>query len=350
MSRPELPLPWRLPDPSTETMPRIRTLEAHAAGEPLRIVVDGLPAIPGDSILAKRRWARERLDDVRRTLILEPRGHRDMYGAILTEPVTPDGDLGVLFLHNEGFSTMCGHGVIALSAALRALGRLAPGEALLRIDTPAGRVEARVPDPGTGAPVSVNFRNVPSFVLAMDRTVHVESIGEVRYDLAFGGAFYAFVDAKAMGLPLRPEAASTLARTGRALQRAIATQGRIEHPHEEDLGFLYGVIFVGEAQDPRHHSRNVCVFGDGEVDRCPTGTGVSARAALHHARGEIALGETFTVESILGTTFNVVAEEEARVGTHAAVVPRVEGTGFLTGRAEYRVDPLDPLGLGVLLG
>jgi proline racemase len=368
---PQFPLPWALPN---EDAPRIRTIETHAAGEPLRIVVDGLPRIPGSTILEKRRWAQEHLDDIRRALILEPRGHRDMYAAILTEPVTPDGHLGVLFLHNEGFSTMCGHGIIALSATLRRMGVLPADLEALRIDTPAGRVEATFPEAGSGAgagasaaagagagasagagpegrmgPVRVGFRNVPSFVLARDREVEVEGLGRVRYDLAFGGAFYALVEAADVGISLRPENASELAWLGRTLQAAIASSQEIVHPVEEDLGFLYGVIFVGPPEDPAHHSRNVCIFGDGEVDRSPTGTGVSARAALHYARGEVGLGEAFTVESILGTTFTSTAIEEARVGQFPAVIPWVEGTGHLTGRAEYFLDPSDPLRNGVLL-
>jgi proline racemase len=356
---PRFPLTWALPN---EDAPRIRTIETHAAGEPLRIVVDGLPHIPGSTILEKRRWAQKHLDDTRRALILEPRGHRDMYAAILTEPVTPDGHLGVLFLHNEGFSTMCGHGIIALSATLRRMGVLPAELDALRIDTPAGRVEARFPGARVGAgsgaaagpsggtgPVRVGFRNVPSFVLARDREVQVEGLGRVRYDLAFGGAFYALVEAADVGISLRPENASDLASLGRTLQAAIASREDIVHPLEGDLGFLYGVIFVGPPEDSANHSRNVCIFGDGEVDRSPTGTGVSARAALHHARGEVGLGREFTVESILGTTFSCTAIEETTVGEQRAVVPWVEGTGHLTGRAEYFLDPADPLRNGVLL-
>ncbi|MEX2531054.1 MAG: proline racemase family protein [Gemmatimonadota bacterium] len=354
-SGPQFPLTWALPN---EHAPRIRTIETHAAGEPLRIVVDGLPHIPGATILEKRRWAQEHLDDLRRALILEPRGHRDMYAAILTEPVTPDGHLGVLFLHNEGFSTMCGHGIIALSATLRRMGVLPANLEALRIDTPAGRVEATFPEAGAGAgagpdggtgPVRVGFRNVPSFVLARDREVEVEGLGRVRYDLAFGGAFYALVEAADVGISLRPEDASELARLGRTLQSAIASREDIVHPLQGDLGFLYGVIFVGPPENASHHSRNVCIFGDGEVDRSPTGTGVSARAALHHARHEVDLGEEFTVESILGTTFSCTAIGETRVGERPAVVPWVEGTGHLTGRAEYFLDPADPLRNGVLI-
>ena len=178
---------------------RITTLDAHAAGEPLRIVTGGVDAIPGATILEKRRYAREHLDGLRRAIVFEPRGHADMYGAILTEPVAPDGDLGVLFLHNEGWSTMCGHGIIALTTALLETGQRT-GD-VVRYDAPPGRVTARATRDGARVR-EVAFDNVPSFALSLDEVVEVEGLGEVRYDLAFGGAFYAFVDADALGVPL----------------------------------------------------------------------------------------------------------------------------------------------------
>src|SRR5947208_15022769 len=186
---------WRAP----EAWRRVRTIEAHPAGEPLRVVVEGIPPIPGATILEKRRFAREHLDDLRRTLIFEPRGHADMYGAITTEPVTPDGDLGVLFMHNEGWSTMCGHGIIALTTALLETG--ARTGDVVRYDAPPGRVTARAVRDGARVR-EVAFENVPSFAAALDQSVTVDGLGEVRYDLAFGGAFYAFVDADALGVPL----------------------------------------------------------------------------------------------------------------------------------------------------
>lgn len=343
--------PWSLP---SEPGRVIRTVEAHAAGEPLRIIVDGLGEIPGSTILEKRAWAQVELDALRRALILEPRGHRDMYGAIPTEPVTSDGHMGVLFLHNEGFSTMCGHGVIALSAALRRLGALPPELSEFRLDTPAGRVVATFPDASGPGPQRVRFRNVASFVKVLDAEVEVPELGRVLYDLAFGGAFYAFVDAEPLGISLDASQASNLSRLGTQIKTALTAQwqesgGGPQHPHAPELSFLYGVIFVGAAGSPEHHSRNVCVFGDGEVDRSPTGTGVSARAAIHHARGELAPGRALTVESILGTTFSVSVEGEGRVGDYAAVIPLVEGVGHLTGRSEFFLDPADPLLEGVLL-
>ena len=314
------------------------------------MITAGFPPLAGDTILAKRRAAREQFDHLRRALMWEPRGHADMYGALLTEPVTPDGDLGVLFLHNEGFSTMCGHGVIALAKVLLDTSMLdRPGDVPeIRMDTPAGRVTATA-QRTNGVVTSVSFRNVPSFVYALDQEVEVPGLGRVRYDVAFGGAFYAFVDAAAVGVGLAAGDFRRLIDVGMQIKRAVMASLPIEHPFEADLGFLYGVIFVGPPEDPQHHSRNVCMFADGEIDRSPTGTGVSARAALHFARGEIGLGEPFVVESILGTCFTGEVVETTTFGPHAAVIPQVTGTAHICGINELLIDPADELRHGFML-
>ncbi len=329
---------------------RITSIDAHTGGEPLRVITGGFPELPGDTILAKRRYARAHYDHLRTALMWEPRGHADMYGALLTPPVTPDGDLGVLFLHNEGFSTMCGHGVIALAKVLLDTGMLErPGDApVIRMDTPAGRVTATARRE-RGIVTSVSFQNVPSFVYAMDQSVDVSGVGRVRYDLAFGGAFYAFVDADSLGIGLTTQEFRTLINVGMCIKRSVMASLPIRHPFEPDLGFLYGVIFVGAAHDPAHHSRNVCMFADGEIDRSPTGTGVSARAALHFARREIGLHEPFKVESILGSCFTGEVVETTRFGDYDAVIPQVTGTAHLVGRNEWWIDPDDPLGGGFML-
>ena len=337
---------WRPPS----DWPRILTVDAHACGEPLRVVVDGLPPVPGDTISAKRRFARKNLDLIRRALMWEPRGHADMYGAILTEPVTEDGDLGVLFLHNEGFSTMCGHGVIALATVLLETGAHPwnGDEAEIAMDTPAGRVTARARR-DQGRVREVTFRNVPSFVLARDRTADVPGIGLVRFHVAFGGAFYAIVRAEDAGVGLDAGDFRDLIDVGMRIKEAVGKCLEIRHPLQDDLGFLYGTIFTGPPLEPGRHSRNVCVFAEGEVDRSPTGTGVSARAALLFTRGEIGLGDPFTVESILGTCMTGRAAAETQVGAHRAIFPEVTGTARLTGRCEWWLDPDDPLRHGFIL-
>ncbi len=336
---------------------RLTTIEAHAAGEPLRVITGGLPPIPGDTILAKRRYARERLDPLRRALMWEPRGHADMYGCILTEPVTPDGDLGVLFVHNEGFSTMCGHGIIGLVTVALETGLLTARDAI-RLDTPAGRVTARAQFDGARVR-SVAFENVPSFAYALDQMVDVPGVGPVTYDVGFGGAFYAYCQAADLGVQIAPEDFRKLIEAGMAVKRAVMAALPIRHPFESDLGFLYGTILVG----PPHgrsdsgrsdsgdgaHSRNVCVFAEGEVDRSPTGTGVSGRVALEHARGRLPIGEPFVVESLIGTRFTGRVVRTTTVGEFAAVIPEVEGSAYLTGRNEFWIDPDDPLKDGFIL-
>jgi trans-L-3-hydroxyproline dehydratase len=340
--------------PASFTVPpgwtRLTTIDAHAAGEPLRVVTGGYPDLPGRTMLEKRRVARERSDHLRRALMLEPRGHADMYGAILTPPATPDGDVGVLFLHNEGYSTMCGHGIIGIVKVGIECGLLpgVAGRSVVRIDTPAGRITAR-PHMRGDRVERVSFLNVPSFVLASDLEVDVDGVGRVRGTVAFGGAFYIYVDAGPLGLEIVPSSYSRLIDVGMRIKRAVMGRYPIAHPAgDPDLNFLYGTILYQDAAPPVH-SRNVCVFADGEVDRSPTGTGVSGRAAMLHAQGTLAVGDTITIESLIGTKFDVRVAEVTRVGNVPAVVPEVTGEAYLTGRHEFLIDPDDPLQAGVLL-
>ncbi len=327
---------------------RLTTLDAHAAGEPLRIVTGGLPEIPGATMLEKRRFARDSLDHLRRLLIFEPRGHADMYACYLTDPVTADADAGVLFLHNEGYSTMCGHAIIALTkVGLEAGWFEGP---VVRLDTPAGRVEAQAHLVG-GRVESVSFVNVPSFVSALDLEVDVPTLGTIRCDVAYGGAFYAYVEAAAVGLAVEPDSYRRIIDIAMRIKHAVMSSYDVRHPSgASDLEFLYGTILV-DSRKPGGavHSRNVCVFADGEVDRSPTGTGVSGRAAILHARGALPAEKRITIESLVGTRFDVRVVGTTTVGTVPAVVPEVTGSGHLTGRHEFVLDPDDPLAGGVLL-
>jgi proline racemase len=362
---------WTRPD----SWQAITTIDAHAAGEPLRVITGGLPPIPGETMLARRRHAQEQFDWVRRALMWEPRGHADMYGAILTPPVTAEADRGVLFLHNDGFSTMCGHGVIALVTVLLETGLLsshtsmlspagppftrdtAPGPLLTRdraanpvvtLDTPAGTVRARARLDGSHV-VRVAFENVPAFAFAENRVTEVPGVGTVRYDVAFGGAYYAFCDAGQFGLGLEPSEFRQLIEVGVAVKRAVVKDLPIRHPGEEDLGFLYGTILTGSPRGAGAHSRHVCVFADGEVDRSPTGTGVSARLALLHARGELPVGGRIVVESLIGTRFAGRVLRTTTAGDYPAIVPEIEGSAHITGRHEFLIDPADPLREGFIL-
>ncbi|MFB0566013.1 MAG: proline racemase family protein [Candidatus Aminicenantaceae bacterium] len=337
--------PWRPP----KNCKVITTIDAHTAGEPLRIITGGLKEIPGKTILEKRRYAQQNLDWIRTGLLWEPRGHADMYGAILTKPTTSDGDLGVLFLHNEGFSTMCGHGIIAITKVVLDTGLLAKEGAhpVLKLDTPAGRVTAAARRKN-GQIAEVSFLNVPSFVYKRNQLVNIPGIGEIRYDIAFGGAFYAFVDAEYFRVGLEAKDFYRLIDWGKRIKRTIMENLEIRHPFEEDLSFLYGTIFVGPPKNPSHHSRNVCIFAEGEVDRSPTGTGVSARAAILHSLNELNPGQSIVIESILGTCFKVRVVEETKFGTFPAVIPEVTGSAYIIGQNQFYFDPSDPLRNGFI--
>src|SRR6266704_2303830 len=261
-------LNWKLYQPGREATV-ITTIDAHAAGEPLRIITTGLPELSGATILERRRYLQQHYDHIRKALMWEPRGHRDMYGAVLTQNVTREADLGVLFMHNEGYSTMCGHGIIALVTALLETGALAAKglQTAVKLDTPAGLVRAIAHLDGSGYVEHVSFLNVPSFLYAQDVEIEVHAYGRLTVDVAFGGAFYAFLPAAQLGLSITPEHANQLAAAGIMITRVVNAVLPVKHPLEEDLGFLYGTIFTGPHENPSHYSRNVCIFANAEVDR-----------------------------------------------------------------------------------
>jgi proline racemase len=328
---------------------RIKTIDAHTAGEPLRIIVGGYPELQGDTILSRRRYAREHLDHLRTALMREPRGHGEMYGCIVTPPVSPEADFGVVFMHNEGYSTMCGHGIIAVSTVAVQTGMVqaTEPETVIRIDTPAGLVTAyaRVKN---GLVSGVRFQNVPSFVVALDEVLDIPNHGRIRYDLAFGGAFYVFVASDQVRLKCVPEEARQLVEKGIMIKNAVMNSRPVEHPFESELSFLYGTVFIappiGEAD-----TRNVCIFADGQIDRSPTGTGVSGRMAIHFAREEVKKGQPLIVESIIGSRFTGKVVEATTYGGFPAVITEVEGTAAITGRNEFLFDPDDSLAQGFVL-
>jgi len=329
---------------------RISTIDMHTGGEPLRILIDGYPEVKGKTILEKRKYFRDRLDHIRKGLIWEPRGHADMYGAVLTPPCTREADFGTFFLHNEGYSTMCGHAIIALTKFVLETGLVEKeGDTpKLIIDAPPGQITS-FGHREKGIVGSVSFNNVPSFVLFRDQQLEVPGMGPVTYDVAFGGAFYAIVDADKMNLSLEPSGVNRLIEAGMKIKQCIMKKQKIEHPFEQDLSFLYGTIFTGRPHSFSNDSRNVCIFANGEVDRSATGSGVSARAALHHARGELKMGELMVIESILGTTMEVEIIELASFGQYQAVIPRVKGHASFTGKNSFWFDPKDPLSGGFII-
>jgi proline racemase len=322
---------------------KVETVDYHTAGEPFRIVTGGVPPLEGKTILDKRRFAAERLDEVRRLLVYEPRGHADMYGCHVTEPEDDGADLGVVFFHNAGYSTACGHGTIALVTWAIESGRVSGGDSETRVvvDVPSGRLQtfARMQD---GHVTAVRFRNVPAFVVARD----LEAAG-LAVDVSFGGAFYASVEAP---FPVEPGNLARFIEVGREVKRELERAREFVHPLEPELRDIYGVIFwQAEEVGPPLVQRNVTVFADGEVDRSPCGSGTSARLALLEATGELARGEELINRSIIGTEFLARVVGDAEVGGMPAVVTEVEGSAHYTGRHEFSLGPADPLGEGFLL-
>lgn len=342
----------------------IKTIDAHTAGEPLRLIVSGFPAVKGKTILEQREYVRRKHDRLRRALMLEPRGHADMYGALLTPPEHPGSHAGVLFMHNEGFSTMCGHGVIAVTTIavernLIVVPQEADGTVRITLDSPAGPIHATaqtaVGQPfraaGTDSPAnvrvtSVSFRNVPSFVLYPSLPVRLGA-REVNADVAFGGAFYAIVDSEAVGIPIVPERLPDLRRVGMEIKHAVEKIVKVKHPQEPQLQGIYGTIFTGQPSDETADLRNVTIFADAEVDRSPCGTGTAAVMAVLAAMGMLAAeGQVFTHESIIGTKFRGRVAGRTKVGELDAIVPEIEGEAYITGENTFIIDEQDPLKYG----
>ncbi len=324
----------------------IETVEMHTGGEPVRLVVNGFPPIPGPTILAKRRHARAHLDHLRRLLMFEPRGHFDMYGVLPVEPDLPGADLAVLFVHNEGYSTMCGHAEIALARWAVDTGRVpkTEPESRVAIQCPCGLVEARVAADG-----SVRFESVPAFAFALDASVEIPGLGPVTVDIGYGGAFYAVLPAERFGLDVRRSATRDLVDAAARVTAAAKAAIGLSHPDDPDLAFLYGTILTDGTDGDGAPSANICVFAEREVDRSPTGSGVTARIALQHARRRIALGEVRRFESVTGAVFTGRPVRRGQAGPFEAVTVEVGGKAHYTGRATFTLEPDDEIGKGFLL-
>src|SRR5215203_760814 len=339
-------------------MVRIQTIDAHTAGEPLRLIVSGFPSVKGKTILEQREYVRKRHDHLRRALMLEPRGHADMYGALLTPPEHAGSHTGVLFMHNEGYSTMCGHGIIAVTkiAIERKLIVVPPeadGSVRLTLDSPAGPIHATALVGADDVVTSVRFRNVPSFVLHPAVPIAVRN-RSVRADVAFGGAFYAIVDSEAVGIPIVPERLSDLRSAGMEIKHSVEKTVKVEHPLEPQLKGIYGTIFTGAPSVEGADLRNVTIFADAEVDRSPCGTGTAAVMAVLAAMGMLSgPDQVFTHESIIGTLFRgrVAGTTELSIpNSHlvtpnvlSAIIPEIEGEAYITGENTFLIDDRDPL-------
>jgi proline racemase len=333
---------------------RIPALDYHTAGEPFRIVADPPVPIPGRTVAERRARAIEdsAVQGLRAVLCSEPRGHADMYGGFIVPPDDPGADLGVLFWHKDGFSTACGHGIIALGVWAVETGRVAApatGAVDVVIDVPSGRVTARVHREDARV-VAVDFVNVPSWVIARDVPV-TTSLGPARVTVAYGGAIYATLPADQLGMAVTPQRLGDLIAVGREIKWALNDAELAVHPADPRLNGIYGTIWfedLGEVGG-QVHQRNVTVFADGEVDRSPCGSGTCARLAVLAADGRLPAGTALRHESIIGTTFTGTVLATVDAGGRSAIIPQVTGTAYRTGEHVFRIDPHDPLVPGFVL-
>ena len=350
----------------------VQAIDLHTAGEPLRLIRSGFPSVPSAPILERRAWLRDHLDFARQVLMWEPRGHRDMYGAILLPPYADDADISVLFMHNEGYSTMCGHGIIAITTALIEEG-LYPAttpETEIRFETPAGIVTATASvartDDGRHEVSSVRFQNVPSYLHERDIQVRPDGIqlrrrggtSTVRCWSTSHSAVRTTASSTrpTSGLRVVPEQTEALTRAGAAITDVLRRDHTPTHPTEPDLGFVYGTIIVDDdpASSPDGRARdadlrNVTIFADAEVDRSPCGSGTSALLARLHALGQLETGTQITNAGITGEAFRAWVDSETQIGDRAAVLTSVEGHAYVTGYHTFVIDDRDPLGNGFLL-
>ncbi|WP_395105674.1 proline racemase family protein [Actinomadura sp. SCN-SB] len=327
----------------------IHAVDSHTEGMPTRVVTGGVAPIPGATMAERRSYAAEHLDGLRRFLVDEPRGHPAMSGAILQPPLHPDADWGVIYIEVSGFLPMCGHGTIGVATVLVETGmvEVTEPETVVRLDTPAGLVEARVAV-RDGVAENVTLRNIASFSLALDAVVPVPGLGEVRYDMAYGGNFYAITELEPLGLPFDRSRKDDILRAGLDIMAAINEHAPPHHPADPAISGCKHVQFLAPGSDAKH-SRNAMAIHPGWFDRSPCGTGTSARMAQLHARGGLPLHTEFVNESFIGTRFTGRLISETTIGDLPAVIPEFTGRAWITGTADYLLDPTDPFPEGFVL-
>jgi proline racemase len=325
-------------------------VDSHTEGMPTRVITGGVPVLPGATMLERKLHFEEHLDDLRLLLMREPRGHGAMSGAILQPPTRDDADWGVLFIEVSGCLPMCGHGTIGVATVLVECGmvEVTEPETVVRLDTPAGLVVVRVAVE-QGRAASVTLRNVPAFLAARDRVVEVDGWGRVTYDMAYGGNFYALVDAASVGVTVDPEQADRLIACGADIMAAINATDRPVHPEDPRISGCHHVVLHEPGADGADAKAATSIH-PGWLDRSPCGTGTSARLAALHARGELGVGDTFVNESVIGTRFTGRIAQETEVAGRPAVIPEITGRAWITAMGQYLLDPVDPFRAGFRLG
>jgi proline racemase len=328
----------------------IHAIDSHTMGEPTRVVIGGVPNIPGKTLPEKKAYLEENMDYLRRAIMHEPRGHNDMFGSILVQPVSDEADIGIIFMDGGGYLNMCGHGTIGASTIAIESGMVPKVEPYteLTLEAPAGliRVKAAIEN---GKVKEVSFRNVPAFLYKEDVKINVPEIGEITLDISFGGSFFAIVDAKQLGIKIIPENATKLKDIGLKIRDIVNKEIKVQHPTLDHIKTVDLVEIYDEPTNPEATLKNVVVFGEGQVDRSPCGTGTSAKMATLFAKGKLKEGELFVYESIIGTMFKGRVVGTTKVGEFDAVIPEITGSAYITGFNTFVIDEDDPMKYGFSL-
>ncbi|WP_123052677.1 proline racemase [Clostridium sp. JN-1] len=328
----------------------IFAVDSHTMGEPTRIVVGGVPNIPGKTMPEKKEYLEKHMDYLRTAIMLEPRGHNDMFGSILTQPTVDEADLGIIFMDGGGYLNMCGHGSIGAATVAVEEGIVPVTEPVtnLTLEAPAGLVKAKV-KVEDGKSKEVSIVNVPAFLYKRDIEVDVPNIGKVRMDISFGGSFFAIVKAEDLGIEICPANAQKLIEIGMNVIKAVNEQVEIQHPTLSHIKTVDLCEIYGPAKSADAALQNAVIFGQGQLDRSPCGTGTSAKLATLYAKGKLKINEEFVYESILETKFKGRVLEETKVGDYDAIIPEITGSAYITGHNQFFIDPDDPVKYGFIL-
>ena len=339
---------WISKIPGIETS--FTTIDSHTMGEPTRIVVEGFPELEGKTMIEKKKFLEKNYDKYRTALMLEPRGHRDMFGAVITKPVHPEADYGVIFMDSGGCLNMCGHGSIGTATVLVETGMVEVKKPYTEVtlEAPAGLIRTSI-KVENGKAVEVTIRNVPAFLYKEAVTAEIEGYGPITFDISFGGSFFALVNADKLGLDIVPENLREFQDLGMALLNKINATMEIQHP-ELDINSVDLVEFYGDSSQEEANLKNVVIFGAAQADRSPCGTGTSAKVAALYSKGRLGLNEDFIYESITGSLFRGKAVETTKVGPYDAIVPKITGSAYITGINQVIIDKDDPLKYGFLMG
>ncbi|KPU27036.1 proline racemase [Caloranaerobacter sp. TR13] len=328
----------------------IHAVDSHTMGEPTRVIIGGVPKIPGKTMAEKKSYLEQKMDNIRTAVMLEPRGHNDMFGSIITAPVNEEADFGIIFMDGGGYLNMCGHGSIGAVTVAIETGMVEVVEPIteIKMDTPVGLIKAKA-KVERGKVKEVSIVNVPAFHYMKDVKIDVPNIGEVTLDISFGGSFFAIVDAQQLGIEVQPKNTQKLIDLGLTIREIINASIKVQHPILKHINKVDLVEIFDKPTNKEADLKNVVVFGQGQIDRSPCGTGTSAKLATLYSKGKLRIGEYFVYESILGTTFKGRILGTTKVKNYEAVIPEITGSAYITGFSHFVIDPEDPVKYGFVL-